>query len=903
MPESISSLLPSSMLSAGAPSSARVLTHGNNPTSPAPADSAGRPELQAGPPPSLLANQPTVAESRPQLSSATAAQTQCLEQALAPAPRPSPAPNAATTLDTAAKIGKIGGAAASVGRIGVATPLAVIKLGLASLSATAVTGLSYCSSALGALIGLLSVPVAAAQFFQTRAAEQDLHLQQDGRDKFSAQCNNLAEAISSENTDRIADARAALYGIPQGGAREDAGARVNAAAWLKYQESGKNINNLTTARMVADATRTTTQGGVQIATNIFSAAGTHAHFVGTITPGVGAVVSGIGAVTSATACYQQYKVNCEIVGRISALNEARETQSRDAPAPPTGSLDQALGNVATAAGTSLSAALTKGRVQAAASGIAAIGNGISCAGNVATLTVVAAPVGALTALVGMGVSALGACLGLGVVAYQFRQGQAEQALQAAISGTQLHATLESMSGDSPDDRKANLAKENRFYALVHLAEKLQAAEPGSDEFTRAVSFLSKVGLEAAHVQAIITLAKTADGPMSLHSEAVKALSNAIYMTPLSTVPAEVAPSTAQLQLAASPAQSSNPRNATGESPPTAQRVTGDSEPFPGMTDLTQRALAAQATAPAPQPSPTDNARPPDASRGLSQAQTQEINDLVIAGMSFDEASATVLSGAAQTTNTAVDALVNAYNPRPSSTVSEADAILAHIRQSSFTIAKKSELEGIVNQKFRHSRELATAVMLRAQTLAPALLAQGLRTVECGAGGHCMFYSMLHQIDGSVPIEDTRFQLQATLRTNLLAKLGGLTPPEIKFVLGDEFEIYNSDGVKARIAELENVLKNGATAPQPGPAGGDPNIWGDDAHARLFALFTQRPLVLVISNSEVERTIQVYNPRDGTSSLHSSPAEANLATLVSGNPQPIMLCNLAGRHWQGIQKVS
>ena len=235
-------------------------------------------------------------------------------------------------------------------------------------------------------------------------------------------------------------------------------------------------------------------------------------------------------------------------------------------------------------------------------------------------------------------------------------------------------------------------------------------------------------------------------------------------------------------------------------------------------------------------------------------------------------------------------LAGKYQPTAQSTADELSKLQSRLRNSQLP---PSELEQLT-QKVRGQWHQATSgARFAAQQQKKAafdhlLAAQGLRPFEAGGGGHCMFHSMAHQLNGVRP--EGHLPQQA-VRQSLLGQLDRLSPAQQRWVTDQT----DAAGIETELDRLRNVLNAGIDLPD----GGESNIWGEKGHARLLALQTGRPVAVASSIDGV----QVYHPAgSGRTESFASPAAAGLARLVNGNPTAITLYHTGGEHWQSVTAV-
>ena len=266
-------------------------------------------------------------------------------------------------------------------------------------------------------------------------------------------------------------------------------------------------------------------------------------------------------------------------------------------------------------------------------------------------------------------------------------------------------------------------------------------------------------------------------------------------------------------------------------------------------------------------------------------------------MSHDEALAIVFPPAANAapapliTAQAARDLARNYHPNAQSTADELTRLQTSLRNSQLIPRERDELIHTTRERWTGATAEARAAanQQRRDAFDGSLAAQGLRPFEAGGGGHCMFHSMAHQLNGVRPQGHIP---QQTVRENLLLQLANLTPTQQAWVT----DRTNPAEIAAELTRLRAVLDRGITS----PGGGGDGIWGDKGHARLLALQTGRPVVLA---SYLEG-VQVYHPAGlGRTDGFASPTDAGLAQLVNGNPPAITLYHTGRDHWQSVADVN
>ncbi len=308
-------------------------------------------------------------------------------------------------------------------------------------------------------------------------------------------------------------------------------------------------------------------------------------------------------------------------------------------------------------------------------------------------------------------------------------------------------------------------------------------------------------------------------------------------------------------------------------------------------------LAAPTAASQPAASGAPNSAPLDANypaeyQDLAPNLKTEYRGFIEVGMSPADALAAVLRPEANAPRSpaiapaALRSMVADYAPTAQSAIADLHRTTTAIRDSNLSPFEKNQLTATANFKWEVARGGARAVenQQRKTVFDAALSGVGLRPFEAGGGGHCMFHSMAHQLNGTTP---AGLGAQAAIRTNLLARLATLTPAQQAFVT----DARTPADITAGLAELTGVLQRGIAA----RGDGDSGIWGDKGHARLLAVQTGRPVVLV---SYLEK-IQVFNPLTLSSNSFETPAAADLAGLMTGRTPAIGLYHTGGNHWQSM----
>jgi len=235
-------------------------------------------------------------------------------------------------------------------------------------------------------------------------------------------------------------------------------------------------------------------------------------------------------------------------------------------------------------------------------------------------------------------------------------------------------------------------------------------------------------------------------------------------------------------------------------------------------------------------------------------------------------------------------LAGKYQPTAQSTSDELSKLQTRLRNSQLPPSELQQLTQKVQRQWKEATSAARSAVQQQRKAAfdHLLAAQGLRPFEAGGGGHCMFHSMAHQLNGVRP--EGHLPQQA-VRQSLLGQLDRLSPAQQRWVADQT----DPAGIATELTRLRNVLNAGIRSPD----GGDSNIWGEKGHARLLALQTGRPVAVASSIDGV----QVYHPDDsGRTESFDSPAAAGLARLRNENPPAITLYHTGDVHWQSVADV-
>jgi hypothetical protein len=357
-------------------------------------------------------------------------------------------------------------------------------------------------SLLGALSSVpLTISDARAQVSLSRQVANTEKVKQ----AFEAGTEQLATALKNNlPADKVAAARAELY-CPKGAEQ--------AQTWLMHQQASKQSNLLGLGLGVAWSATSTTEAGVTTAWEVTKKMGdAAASSLKNAIPITGIAGSVATMAISAHACKKAYAVRQELNAQRNDLAAARKNLAGSGT-----ELDKALANVLKHAGDTLEIRNNANSMRAVGSAIGVAASGVSLAGNAAALTKVGIGLAFGLAVASATLSFLSAAATVGATIYEIVKGRADTDLKAAAAGTA--------------EECAAIAGQNRFAALVVLADQLQTLSIDSEQFKTAESLLQTAGLGAAHVQAIITLAR-ADGDISIHSLAVNELAKALYGAPV-----------------------------------------------------------------------------------------------------------------------------------------------------------------------------------------------------------------------------------------------------------------------------------------------------------------------------------------------------------------------------------
>jgi hypothetical protein len=324
-----------------------------------------------------------------------------------------------------------------------------------------------------------------------------------------------------------------LYGVDTA---EQMDAAQAAQAWLQHREAGKKSDRINVALGVAGGLNGAAEAGVAIAHEVSSNAGkVAAGALKNAIPFVGAAGAVVSFAAGAHALKKQNAVRVELNTQQDKLTAAtRQLQGEDQT-----SMGGALANVFQHSHARLQVKTTANHLQMAGSVLTLLGSGVALGSNVAMAmgpAGAAAAAGLATASVVL--SLLSAVAMVSAAVYEAVKVRHDAGEKAAITPEQLESRFVGLEGQELEVAKAQLAGENKFYALVYLADKLQFADAGSAEFDDACKMLVQAGLPEAQVQAIITLARSEPWAVDIRSPAVNELAKALYGAPVGEVATE-----------------------------------------------------------------------------------------------------------------------------------------------------------------------------------------------------------------------------------------------------------------------------------------------------------------------------------------------------------------------------
>lgn len=382
-----------------------------------------------------------------------------------------------------------------------------------------------------------ALPLAIADAVSQYRLGRQVAVYAEGARAFENSANRLTENrpatalnATSDGTQPLDNDRRELY--------SPAGAE-GAQAWLKHREASNQSNLLGLGLGAASSVTASTEAGFTTAWEVTkNAAGAEAaKSLKNALPFVGIAGSVVGMATSAHACKKAYAVRQELNAQRADL--AAATKSMSAEGDRTG-MENALANVFKHAGDTLEIRNNANSMRAVGSVLGVAASGVSLAGNVAAVTGVGIGAAFGLAVTSATLSFMGLAATVGASLYEAVKGTGDGNLKTAAAG-------------SPAECAAQ-AGTNKFAALVVLADQLQTLPIDSPEFQQAERLLGAAGLEPAHVQAIISLARANPGEaININSPAVNELAKAFYGAPVGQV-AQAAASAAVPQAAnASPA--------------------------------------------------------------------------------------------------------------------------------------------------------------------------------------------------------------------------------------------------------------------------------------------------------------------------------------------------------------
>lgn len=375
-----------------------------------------------------------------------------------------------------------------------------------------------------------SLPLAMADAVSQYRLGRQVAVYAAGAQAFENSADRLTTAMrpGSDTPQQLDNARRELYS-PAGAER--------AEAWLKHREASNQSNLLGLGLGAASSVTASTEAGFTTAWEVtYKQAGAEAaKSLKSAVPFVGIAGSVVGMATSAHACKKAYAVRQELNAQRTDLAAARQALP-EAPGDRTG-MENALANVFKHAGDTLEIRNNANSMRAVGSVLGVAASGVSLAGNVAAVTGVGIGAAFGLAVTSATLSFMGLAATVGASIYEAVKGKGDGNLKTAAAGSPAEC--------------ADLAATNKFAALVVLADQLQTLPMGSPEFGQAERLLATAGLEPAHVQAIISLARANPGEgININSPAVNELAKALYGAPVGQVATSAAvPQTAKVALA------------------------------------------------------------------------------------------------------------------------------------------------------------------------------------------------------------------------------------------------------------------------------------------------------------------------------------------------------------------
>jgi hypothetical protein len=339
--------------------------------------------------------------------------------------------------------------------------------------------------------------------------------------KVRSSLNHIAESIPSQGEVPYGGAQKALSSVAAGFGL--VGGSVN--LYKAYKAS----DNTTRMLNVTDGVRAMTQSSFDIVKNCGVKAAS------TVAPGIGVAVNAAGVITNSMGAYRQYQANNELSARINTtLEKIRAVSSEpaehglSAPSQNNQTLNAALVNVLTHTGTCLSNKLEAGKVAFKVDFVKAFADGFS---TFASGVLLATAVGAMVvcpplAVVGVACGLAGLLLSVGANAYAAHAtySQHQQSKDDAVLKNAASVALQQQPPLS-ENEEGELAKANRFFALVHLTRQLQDVD----------SFTKNTLIAAGVPEDLIDQLRTS--PLTLEAVAVNQLAKALYGAEISPTPA------------------------------------------------------------------------------------------------------------------------------------------------------------------------------------------------------------------------------------------------------------------------------------------------------------------------------------------------------------------------------
>ena len=238
------------------------------------------------------------------------------------------------------------------------------------------------------------------------------------------------------------------------------------------------------------------------------------------------------------------------------------------------------------------------------------------------------------------------------------------------------------------------------------------------------------------------------------------------------------------------------------------------------------------------------------------------------------------------------------------TAGERGAFEAAIRREVQPGPQQTELLATLQREYDVRAANRPEVLAQRQADAAAmgtrLAALGLQTHDVPGNGHCMFHAIAHQL--GTPGDPNA--AQSAVRQQLLTYLNRITDDNQSnnhsninargYVAAlPPVDKDNEDMASAMMFSVRDILQNGIGKPSVGQSG-----WGDDSHARLLALSTNRPVLLM--NPGGDRLFDPAQPqRDETVPVTDAERQA----LMNGQPKPIVLIQNGDDHWQSTAPIT